>query len=194
MYPPCPFPAIVFIPVRFTGMAARSGRPGRTRHLYTRPRWRGSISFVSSRPPPVLFQRPFLTIADVPRSHSLSLSFPRAPIATHLPSRVSFPPATTPFARVCTIAAHFDPCISVCLVPADLHTFFRGQLSVIRRSTWIDGEESGTIARANARPAASARRPRGEERGTARRGAEGRAGRASRGWFRGPGNAFNKDR
>lgn len=110
---------------------------------------------------------------------SLSLSLSLSPFPIFHPSLVPFPTGSL-HSCIWTIAAHFDPCISVCLVPPDLHTFFRGQLSVIRRSTWIDGGrggggKSGTIARANARPAASTAR--------ARKGGRGQGGQCRR-WTR----------
>lgn len=134
-------------------------------------------------------------------SLSLSLSLSLSPFPIFHPSLVPFPTGSL-HSCIWTIAAHFDPCISVCLVPPDLHTFFRGQLSVIRRSTWIDGgrgggrEEWHNSARERATSGINGAR---EER---REGARGsvpavdaqRARGRLRGWFRGPGNAFNKDR
>lgn len=52
--PPCPFPAIIFIPVRFTGMAGRAGpSPGPGRHLYTRDHDGAVLSSFVTRPLPV---------------------------------------------------------------------------------------------------------------------------------------------
>lgn len=171
MYPPCPFPAIIFIPVRFTGMAARARTHARSLAC-SRPL--RSAAKPEDLPTPIyvstailctraamarfyLFRIPS-SLCSSPSRATRFLSLTAAALCTlgsarcflvalspsfstiqPLPPRspVSVKP-DAPSLRVWAIAAHFDPCISVCLVPADLHTFFRGQLSVIRRSTWID--------------------------------------------------------
>lgn len=152
----------------------RSARPGRTRHLYMSPRWRCSYLF-RTHPFSVLHHRRFgaflsLTVLAATMSPSLFRT-----LSDSLPAPLDAPCPPT------DDRLHFDRCISVCLVPADLHTFFRGQLSVIRRSTWIDGEEWHNSARERATSLAV------------------RAG----GWRRAEsklqqgvvsGNAFNKDR
>lgn len=61
MYPPCPFPAIIFIPVRFTGMAARASAPPpdqnvpTNRHLYMKAAMARFYLFRIPSSLPVLF-------------------------------------------------------------------------------------------------------------------------------------------